>query len=229
MIRLGLIGKDIGHSKSKDVYEELLGREINYTLFDFATERELPTLSEIFSECQGISITSPYKSFYLDNILNAKKFQTLKGINTVRITEKGFEGENTDYLAVLEMLGEYLKKYPESTPVVLGDGVMATVTKVALKNLSAPFLNFSRKTNGDLSLIDYYELLPKKNNQLFLINACSRDFVFKGKLSSNTIFWDYNYDFSSHNHLKSDLEFYIDGFSLLKRQALHALNFWGIT
>ena len=56
-ISLGLLGKDIAHSKSKNMYEELLGCDVSYTHFDHSTPESIPTLEEIFSKVSGLSIT----------------------------------------------------------------------------------------------------------------------------------------------------------------------------
>ncbi|MEK6625098.1 MAG: hypothetical protein AABY86_09025, partial [Bdellovibrionota bacterium] len=68
MLTLGLVGKNISHSKSKMVYEKLLAHKIDYHLFDYQVAVEIPTLPELFKIVSGLSITSPYKRHFLPQV-----------------------------------------------------------------------------------------------------------------------------------------------------------------
>jgi hypothetical protein len=125
----------------------------------------------------------------------------------------------------VEILKNYRAKYGELQILLLGDGVMATVTKLVAKDLKIPLLQFSRKLHGDLSALDLTEYQDK--TQPLIINSCSRDFVFNGKVSGREIFWDYNYSFLPHqNTLPSRVLVYQDGQEMLELQAKAAIYFW---
>ena len=68
MISLALIGKDIRHSRSKEIYEDLLGQMIDYKIYDCPSPSDVPALDDIFIKSIGLSITSPYKKIFLDQV-----------------------------------------------------------------------------------------------------------------------------------------------------------------
>jgi len=64
MISLALLGKNISHSKSREVYEELLAEKIDYKIYDCPSPSDIPSLDAFFKKHKGLSITSPYKKFF---------------------------------------------------------------------------------------------------------------------------------------------------------------------
>lgn len=223
MIHLGLIGKDISHSKSQKMYEELLGKKINYDLMDYSSSEEIPSLDEIFQKVQGLSITSPYKNHFLNQVKLAGDFEA---INCIRKEGDQYFATNTDALALKEILPKLIAQFSPVEIIVLGDGPMATLTLDILNN---DCIQLSRKQNGALESFDFVQFSKKEGKKLIL-NACSRNFVYSGKIDKNYIFYDYNYDFLPHkNYLETNVFSYIDGIHLLKLQALHALKFWSLS
>mgnify|MGYP001947929320 CR=1 FL=1 len=221
MIRLGLLGKDISHSKSQQMYEEILDQKISYTLFDYNSANSIPTISELFKDVSGLSITAPYKKHYLSSVKMDSKISKLNAINCIRLNGDTFEGTNTDYLAVKEIL----KTFSYECIVILGNGAMANITKNILDEEGIEYSEYYRKKDGDISSLD---LTSFKN--CLIINSCSRDFLFTGKVSSTSIFWDYNYSSWQQESVIQNMSIiYKDGLSLLKRQAFHALSFWNIS
>ncbi len=59
--KLALIGKNISHSKSPEIYNKLLNNQVEYTLLDCDTVDAIPSLDELMKKFDGVSITSPYK------------------------------------------------------------------------------------------------------------------------------------------------------------------------
>lgn len=224
MISLALIGKNIAHSKSKVIYEQLLNKTIDYTIYDINESTVLPSLDFLFKKHEGVSITSPYKTNYLSQVILSKKISEIGAINTIRKNGDGsFEATNTDYFALRDILGDYQKKSPELQVVLLGDGVMSKVTALVCQEFFIKFKVYSRKQGDDLENQNFLSLkLPT-----IVINCCSRSFVFKGTLPERAIFYDYNYDFLPHqNFFRTRNVVYVDGFDLLKRQAEYALKFF---
>ncbi len=229
-MRLALIGKNISHSKSKIVYEELLNKKIEYNLVDCKLESDIPSAKDLFLKYDGVSITSPYKKHFVDSapVLIDKAFACLGAVNCLRSVNGKIEGINTDYLAVKEIISDLILKFGQLDVVILGNGIMSNITKMCLANLGVPIQVFYRGKHGDISTLDLSDkIFLSKERTPIVINCCSRDFVFRGKLPKNSIFWDHNYDMNSHALLVKQAIFYLDGMSLLKNQALHALSFWG--
>ena len=106
MISLSLIGKNISHSKSQNCYEKLLGRKIKYSLIDCPSENDIPSLEDIFRNCQGLSVTSPYKKFFLNKVIVGEEIQNLNAINCIRKNDNVFEGTNSDYFALTAVVVE---------------------------------------------------------------------------------------------------------------------------
>ena len=220
---LALIGRDISHSKSPEIYRELIQQDIDYKIYDCAKEKDIPPLNEIFEKHQGLSVTSPYKKVFLKVVKVLPGFESLNAINAIRMRNHGFEGINTDFLAV----DEILKGFKVKSLILLGDGVMSFITQKVCKKNGIKYQVFSRKKDGPIENLDLSKVVLSNNGKVLVINTCSRKFIFRGNLPSGTIFWDYNYDFSPHREyfLTKSVE-YVDGFNLLKLQAKFSLEFF---
>ncbi len=225
VIKLGLVGKNIKHSKSKSVYEKILQTEIEYTLFDIENSSELPELEDLFKKVSGLSITAPYKKDYTSFVEAVGEVSDLGIINCIRKSNKGYQATNTDFLAVHSFLKSHIENN-DSQIIILGDGSMAQITTFSLGLLSKEYTQYSRKITPNFPSLDLSKL--SENNAL-IINTCAREYVYNGPLSDDNIFWDYNYLHKAHNDRFANSSFqYIDGMDLLKNQAIHALSFWGI-
>jgi shikimate dehydrogenase len=219
-MRLALIGKNISHTRSPEIYSRLLGDQLlSFDLLDYEDTSCLPLAAELFLGLDGVSITSPYKQHFMAQVSLVNCPDGIQGVNCLRLLNKKIEATNTDYLGIKELLLEIYLKNPTYSVVILGSGVMAQITELILGEFKIPYTHYSRKNNNN-----FYQL--SFNNSL-VINTCSRDYVFKGEIGNNVTFWDYNYNFLPHqNTLPLLCENYIDGFSLLEIQAKYALAFW---
>lgn len=233
MIKLALVGKTIQHSRSPEIYRNLLGEEIQYDLLDYKEAKDIPQALELLKEYNGISITSPYKKHFLSQIQLTKEASLLGSINCLKFDKGIITGENTDFLAILEILRMWKEKYKKINVIILGDGVMSNVAQSALERLgSIPYKVLSRKLTkhfDQLNTVLFFEKEFSHEGQKIIINTCSRDFIFKGQMDEKSIFWDFNYDFKPHsNSLPSQIHQYIDGIKMLELQARYALTFWSI-
>ncbi|MBI2521574.1 MAG: hypothetical protein HYV97_14255 [Bdellovibrio sp.] len=229
MLALGLAGRNISHSKSQIVYEKLLGRKINYYLFDYQTDTEIPNLPDIFKVVSGLSITSPYKRHFLPQISAILDVPIKDSINCIKYESGKFYGTNTDYLAIREIIPRLIKEYNPAKVIVLGSGPMAYITKEILSTITKiPFALISRKTSNTFYSYDYSQDATI-NFQILIINACSRDFIFNNPINEHCIFWDFNYAHIHHQaKLAKNVGKYIDGSEMLELQASFAVKFWNI-
>jgi len=230
-MKLALLGFPVNHSKSPDLYREILGRELeSYDLLSFELSSQIPSLDDLCQRYHGLNITTPHKRHFFNNVLIPNHDVRLIGaINTIAFTNAGAIGENTDFLAVIEILQEFKIRHPQLQLVLLGGGVMAKVTELAAQKLTLPLIKLIRSINGDLAHISLLkkDLGLNPNTKVIVVNSCSREFVFRGKMERDYIFWDYNYAFSPHEDLIPNIvETYIDGQDMLKRQAIAAVQFW---
>jgi shikimate dehydrogenase len=227
-MRLGLLGYPINHSRSPELYQEFLGKHLtHYHLLSYETEEEIPSLTELAKSYDGLNITSPYKKHFVKDVtIESDLVQKIGAINTISLNAKGYFGTNTDVVAVEEILLQYQKQFGNLHLIILGGGVMAKVTTLVASKLNISINNLSRSVNGDLSKLDL-TVLRKNTAQNIVVNACSREFIFKGIISREDIFWDFNYNFIPHqNTLPSMTKLYEDGLELLRLQAQAAITFW---
>lgn len=227
-MKLGLLGYPVAHSLSPKLYQEILGTRLSsYELFPYASKEEIPSLDYFASRLDGLNITSPYKTHFMNEIqISSPLVSSIGAVNTLSFSPAGVQGTNTDVLAVQKILTRYQHECGQLHLLILGNGVMARMTELVANSLGIAWKEFSRRSDGDISKID---LRPfrKKGVQNIVINSCSRDYVFQGELSSSDIFWDFNYSFLPHqNTLPNKVMAYHDGQEMLKLQALEAVKFW---
>jgi shikimate dehydrogenase len=229
--KLALVGRDISHSKSPEIYKKLIHASLDYRLLDFQDESHIPPLSAIFNNLDGLSITAPYKSHFLNQVKMQPEVKALGAINCIRksINSKNdqdvYEATNTDLSACQEILPKMMSDYQTSRIIILGNGAMTRIIKAALSGKSkVEIKNFCRKQDGDIS-----ELNLSEYDQSLVINCCSRNYLYQGVLGKNCVFWNLNYNQPEQEKLiVTKNASYIDGMSLLTLQAIHALRFWNI-
>lgn len=229
MNKLGLLGCNISHSKSPEIYNKLLNGNVDYQLFDFPDEESIPSLDNFFQRVEGLSITAPYKRVFLKNVSMDTDVEKLDAINCIRKTESGYEGTNTDFLALEEILTKYLNDFGSLNVILLGDGAMANVLEVLFEKLKINFKQFSRKKTPDFKNLKIKASLFESTHKTIVINACSRNYLFNGEIDSEIDFYDLNYSsLEQENYFNYRPNKYTDGIELLEGQARHALKFWGI-
>lgn len=230
MIRLGLIGKNIQHSLSPSIYQKIYGGKVVYDLLDYQAESDIPNVRDLFNTFNGINITSPYKKHFLNTIELTPNAAALGAVNVLKKSGEKIIGDNTDFLAILDILTKWKNQYGNLSVALLGDGVMAGVTKVALKRLQIKYANFSRRITSDFNQLNLEAAVAlSKHETLLVINTCSREYVFNGILPQKTLFWDYNYNFLPHQPLSDTILLYSDGREMLELQAQYAVAFWSFT
>lgn len=227
MHKLALIGQNISHSRSQEMYQSILKEEVDYTLLDITDPHQLDLLA-LFEKYEGISITAPYKKSYLESVFLTDEIKQLGAINCLRKINQRIEATNTDYLAIEKKLKYYVEQYESLEFVILGDGAMSFVTLKALEKLQLKAKIVARSNHllyVDVDLGNFFEIADAKH---IVINACSRNFIFQGNIEPDVIFWDYNYALLDHYNYLDSKCCYIDGAELLKSQAAYALEFWDI-
>ncbi len=220
MIKLGLLGKNISHSLSPKLYSDIYGeKNVEYSLLDFNEKNQIPPIDKLMIGLDGLNITSPYKEHFIKDVIIKDDFiRSLAAINCIAKVGEQFFATNTDYSAMLSLLPDMAK---QKHVVILGDGVMSRITQTACLKIGLQFEVYSRR------------LTPEKFNQMELvdenvlvINCCSREYAFNGKITAGLHFWDLNYLHQAHLQLFKYKKNYIDGLNLLREQARDAAAFW---
>lgn len=215
-MKLALLGLNIQHSLSKNVYEKLLRFHVDYDLIDVDI---LPDLYKLAEKYDAINVTAPFKT-QVFNRLDIKDEQStiVQSCNCFILNEGKLIGTNTDYLAMQSLLPKYMED--RSSVYILGSGAMARLTREVCLELDYPYCEFSR------SLGNLQEIYSRRFDQSLVVNCCSRAFLFEPSRVESLKFFDLNYNNSKQKDLFVDkLSIYHDGELFLHEQAKHALNF----
>lgn len=227
MNKYALVGKNISHSRSPEMYRKLISPDVKYDLLDYQDDLEIPTAAELLSKYDGINITSPYKKHFLNQVELTPNAKQIGAINCLKSKNGKLYGENTDYLAIVDILKEMQSKYGEIEVIILGDGVMANVAKIALTHLNLNFKVLSRKQTKDFNQLNLIKHFQVTTARPVVINTCAREFIFDGIIPETALFWDFNYNFAQHSSsIPGKVYKYVDGLEMLERQAFYAVAFW---
>lgn len=147
MPEFGLVGKTLGHSFSKQYFEEKFKKEgLNYTFENFEL-LSIEEIREVFSipDLKGISVTIPYKEQiipYLDSL--SEEAKVIGAVNCVRISKnKQKTGYNTDAFGFHQMIKPFLTNEHERA-MILGTGGASKAVAYVLKNIGLDVIWISR-------------------------------------------------------------------------------------
>jgi shikimate dehydrogenase len=175
-VTLGLIGKNLSHSFSKNYFDKKIKDQnlSNYTYnkYDLATIDEVegvlnnPTL-------KGLNVTMPYKQSilpYLDEL--SVPAQKIGAVNCVQIINGKRIGHNTDYIG----FGNSIKPFVDSNhqrALVLGTGGASKAVVYVLQNLGIDYYYATsaptKKTHNTLFYNEINNVVM--NNFKFIINT----------------------------------------------------------
>jgi len=144
----GLVGKDISYSFSRGYFKkkfDALGlTNHSYNNFNLQSISEFPTIFENTPNIQGINVTIPYKEEviqFLDDIdVAAKK---IGAVNTIKFTENGMIGYNTDAYGFQKSIEPFLKNHHKRA-LILGTGGASKAIAFVLEELGIAFSFVSR-------------------------------------------------------------------------------------
>src|SRR5690606_28315798 len=116
-----------------------------------------------------VSITSPYKEFYLKDCITTDFSQDLNAINCLIWRDGNFFATNTDYLACQDICKKFLENLKKKKVIVFGSGPMSRVIEKVLDENNISFQIYSRRNNNFETLDARLDFTP-----LFVINCLSR-------------------------------------------------------
>ena len=161
--RLGLLGRDIGYSRSPELFEEIFRREgllgSTYRLID-RPEVE-PFVSEVrrTDHWDGFNVTTPYKTAIIPYLDRLDPLAAAVGaVNCVTCREGLLTGYNTDVEGFAASLREGIGAGPlPSSALILGSGGASCAVRVALEQLGIPSETVSRSRR-----LTYDHLTPEQ-------------------------------------------------------------------
>lgn len=234
---LGLLGKNISYSFSKNYFEEkfkkLFLKNYSYNFFDF---QNLDNIQDLLQQenLLGFNITIPYKEAiipFLDQL--SDEAQKIGAVNCVKIINGQKIGYNTDAFGFEKSLLIHKKDHHKKA-IILGDGGAAKAVKYILEKHNIPYIIVSRKSN-----ISFDQLTDDIVKEHQLIIQCTPvgtfpnvedclDFPF-GALSTQHYIIDLIYNPSETAFIKKASKqgaTTINGYYMLEQQAEKAWEIW---
>lgn len=174
MTKLGLLGKSLKHTFSKNFFEEKFQREklvnFSYDLFELESELEIPALLNT-GGLVGLNVTFPYKQSvipYLDDL--DETAQKIGAVNTILIKDGKKIGFNTDAWGFAKTLFPEIVEHSNSS-LLIGNGGASKAVQFVLTKLNIPFVVYSRTASIGVERIESLtkEIISKHH----LIVQCS--------------------------------------------------------
>ncbi len=158
----GLIGFPLGHSFSKQYFNEKFEREgIKDCLFEAFPIESIdlfPQLLKAHPQLKGLSVTIPYKEQVLPfiNILS-EEVQFIGATNSIKISEGILTAYNTDITGFQLSFSSLLKPH-HTKALILGSGGAAKAVQYVLRKMGIEFLTVTRNKNLQDGFISYQDI-----------------------------------------------------------------------
>lgn len=178
MDRYGLIGFPLGHSFSKNYFNEKFSNEhidaeyINYEIPDIRILKEILASTP---DLKGLNVTIPYKEKvikYLDAI--SPEAKTIGAVNVIRVRHNGkktlLKGFNSDVIGFTRSIAPLIESFHKKA-LILGTGGASKAINYGLKSLGLETLFVSR--NKRKGLITYDEITADTVHEYNVIVNCT--------------------------------------------------------
>ena len=179
MKKFGLIGYPLGHSFSRNFFNEKFNSELidaEYVNFEIPTIEDLPKVIASNPNLVGFNVTIPYKEQvipYLDAI--DKDAEAIGAVNVVKVTHvKGkpvLTGFNSDVMGFTQSIESMLEPQHKKA-LILGTGGASKAINHGLHQLGLETLFVSR-SHKDEHTITYDDLTPAIMDEYKVIVNCT--------------------------------------------------------
>lgn len=169
--RFGLVGKNISYSFSKGYFTQKFSSlnlvHNSYENFDIQHIEEFKNIIKDHNDLKGLNVTIPYKEAvipYLDRVDH--KAAKIGAVNTIKFTEEGLIGFNTDVFGFRDSIEPHLKKH-HTKALILGTGGASKAVAFVFEelNIAHTFVSRNPKPN-QLSYEDLNQSIIEKNTVL---------------------------------------------------------------
>ena len=161
--RFGLLGEHLGHSFSPQIHA-VLGCP-DYGLYEVEPDRLAAFLET--TPLLGMNVTIPYKKAVLPLCASlSPAAQRIGSVNTLRRTDQGWYGDNTDYAGFRYMLDSIGFDPAGEKAVVFGSGGASVTVCTVLRELGAAEVTVISRTGPD-----NYGNLDKHRDARLVVNA----------------------------------------------------------
>ena len=169
--RFGLVGKNISYSFSKGYFTQKFSdlKLVNYTYENFDLEHitQFEDLIKSNNDLKGLNVTIPYKEAIIPYLHRTDHKATKIGaVNTIKFTDEGLIGYNTDVYGFQDSIEPHLKKH-HNNALILGTGGASKAVAFVFGELGIAYTFVSRNPGpNQLSYEDLNEALMEKNTVL---------------------------------------------------------------
>jgi len=244
MDKYGLIGYPLGHSFSKNYFNEKFENEnidAQYINFEIPNIENLVEVLDLNPELKGLNVTIPYKEkviSYLDYI--SPEARAIGAVNVIRVSHKGKEtilrGYNSDVIGFTKSIEPLLERFHKKA-LILGTGGASKAINYGLKSLGLETVFVSRfKRPGT---IQYEDVTPDVVKEYNVIVNCTPVGMYPNveqcpklpyeAMDQHTLLYDliYNPDETLFMHNGSEHGATVkNGLEMLLLQAFASWEFW---
>lgn len=165
-MKLGLIGKTLGHSWSWQIHDMLIHE--HYQNWELSEDEVIPFLEK--KDFTGINVTIPYKEkvmTVLDEI--SPTAEKIGAVNCIINRDGRLYGYNTDCDGFMELVKTAGMHMEGKHAAVLGSGGAAKAVMAGVSQLGGIPVMVSRHPHDDM--ISYQQMYAMQNRFSFLVNA----------------------------------------------------------
>ncbi|WP_298640864.1 shikimate dehydrogenase [uncultured Prevotella sp.] len=244
MDKYGIIGHPLGHSFSKNYFNEKFhdeGIDAEYINFDIQNIGNLPEVLATNPELKGLNVTIPYKEkvlSYLDYI--SVEARAIGAVNVIRVEHKGnnvlLKGYNSDVIGFTRSIEPILEKFHRKA-LVLGTGGASKAVSYGLRSLGLETVLVSRFERP--GTIQYKDITPDVVREYKVIVNCTPCGMYPNyeecpelpyeALDSHNLLYDLIYNPDETLFMKKGREqgaLTKNGIEMLLLQAFASWDFW---
>lgn len=220
MKKYGLIGYPLGHSFSKNFFNEKFHSEnidAEYVNFEIPSIKELPSVLLANPDLVGFNVTIPYKEqviSYLDEL--DKDAAAIGAVNVIKIVrQKGktkLIGYNSDVIGFTQSIDPLLEPQHKKA-LILGTGGASKAIAYGLKKLGLECKFVSRNLREEM--LTYNQLTPEIMDEYKVIVNCTP----VGMYPRADEYPNIPYQYLTPNHLLYDLLYNPDTTLFMKKGA----------
>lgn len=244
MDKYGLIGYPLGHSFSRNYFNEKFeneGIDAKYINFEIPHIEDLTEILDTTPELKGLNVTIPYKEkviSYLDFI--SPEATAIGAVNVIKVEHKGndvkLKGYNSDVIGFTRSIEPFLEPCHKKA-LILGTGGASKAINYGLKTLGLETVYVSRFER--LGTIQYDKITPEIIKEYNVIVNCTPVGMYPHTdecpelpyeaMDSHTLLYDLIYNPDETLFMKKGKEqgaTVKNGLEMLLLQAFASWDFW---
>lgn len=244
MDKYGLIGYPLGHSFSRNYFNEKFqneGIDAEYVNFEIPTVDALPEILASNPELRGLNVTIPYKEkviSFLDTV--SPEARAIGAVNVIKVEHKGktavLKGYNSDVIGFTRSIEPMLERCHKKA-LVLGTGGASKAVSYGLRSLGLETVYVSRYERP--GTVQYDKLTANDIREYNVIVNCTPCGMYPHinecpqlpyeAMDSHTILYDLIYNPDETLFMKKGKErgaTVKNGLEMLLLQAFASWEFW---